>query len=157
MLQVHFISSHPNLSPSSSYGPGQALDEAMDHNKQGKQVWASDVERRFRGCINFPGNPHFRPSVAFKMATTSRDMEDSKEMLARHALVVKEKGPLALRSGEELKEIIFHQFDIRKHEIYAYRSFPLPFIVIFLNRHARDVVFTVGRVIDGPIELRFHA
>jgi hypothetical protein len=91
------------------------------------------------------------------MAPTTQEIEDRKEMLTHHALMVREKGPLGLRSGEELKDIIFHQFHIRNHEIYVSRSFPSPFIVIFSERHARDVMFAAGRVIDGPMELRFNA
>jgi hypothetical protein len=91
------------------------------------------------------------------MAPTTQEIEDRKEMLTHHALMVREKGPLGLRSGEELKDIIFHQFHIRNHEIYVSRNFPSPFIVIFSERHVRDVMFAAGRVIDGPMKLRFNA
>jgi hypothetical protein len=70
---------------------------------------------------------------------------------------VKEEGPLALRSSEELKDLILHHFGNHKHEFYAYRSFPDPYIVIFSERSAQDLVFAVGRLIDGPVELRFKA
>jgi hypothetical protein len=67
------------------------------------------------------------------------------------------EGPLGLRSPEELKEVIFHQFGFRKHEFYAYRSYPHPFILIFSDSHTRDVVFAAGHTVDGPVELRFKA
>jgi hypothetical protein len=47
--------------------------------------------------------------------------------------------------------------EMRKHELYVYRSRPEPFIVIFSEVHARDLVFAAGRLIDGPIELSFHS
>jgi hypothetical protein len=78
-------------------------------------------------------------------------------MLSSYAVVVKEEGSLGLRSCEELKECITHHFGICKHEFYAYHSHPSPFIVIFSEHRARDVVFTEGRLIDGPIELQFEA
>jgi hypothetical protein len=117
---------------------------------------AEEEMDQWRGhTINFPSNPLFCPRVGFKMAPTSRDMEERKELLTHHTLVVKEKGPLGLRSTGELKDIIFHHFDIRKHEFYVYCSRPGPFIVIFSEQHARDVVFVAGRVIDGAVELCF--
>jgi hypothetical protein len=69
--------------------------------------------------------------------------------------VVKEEGPLGLRSTKELKDFVCHHFNFLKHELYAYRTSPHPFIIIFVKRHARDVVFVAGRVIEGPIELCF--
>jgi hypothetical protein len=108
-------------------------------------------------AINFPGNPWFWPRVAFKMAPTSLDMDDRKRMLTNDALLVKEEGSLSVRSCDELRDIIFHHFGIRKHEVYVYHSHPHPFIIIFSDRHARDVVFAAGRAIDGAVELRFSA
>jgi hypothetical protein len=40
---------------------------------------------------------------------------------------------------------------------YMCISHPHPFIIIFSDRHARDVVFAAGRAIDGAVELRFSA
>jgi hypothetical protein len=62
-----------------------------------------------------------------------------------------------VQSKDEVKDIIFHQFDIRKHEFYVYRSCPEPFIAIFPNCHDRDVFSAAGRAIEGPIEMGFHA
>jgi hypothetical protein len=78
-------------------------------------------------------------------------------MLSRHALLVKEEGPLGIRSCEELKEVILHHFDIRKHEMYVYRSSCSSFIIIFSDKHARDEVYVVGRIFEEAIELRFFA
>jgi hypothetical protein len=105
--------------------------------------------------VNFPGNPRFHPKVAFKMAASTDEMLERRWMLENHTLLVNEEGPLGLGSTEELKEIIFQQFGICKHESYVYRSYPHPFFIIFAERHARDVVFASGGAIDEPVELRF--
>jgi hypothetical protein len=78
-------------------------------------------------------------------------------MLSQFALLVKEEGALGLRSCEELMEVIFHHFGIRKKEMYVYRSCPHPFIIIFTKRRARDIVFAAGRLIEDAIELSFKA
>jgi hypothetical protein len=108
-------------------------------------------------AINFLSNLRFRPTVAFKMASATIEMEDKKEMLSGLALLVSEVGLLGLRSSEELKDMIFQHFGNNKHELYVYRSHPDPFLVLFPDRHSRDVVFAAGRVIDGPIEVKFKA
>jgi hypothetical protein len=54
-------------------------------------------------AINYPSNPRFRSSVAFKSTLTSDAMEERKTMLESHALIVKEEGALGLASCEELK------------------------------------------------------
>lgn len=56
-----------------------------------------------------------------------------------------------------MKEILQHRLGICKHKCYVYRSNPEPFIIIFPDVATRDLVLQVGSVIDGPIELRFHA
>jgi hypothetical protein len=78
------------------------------------------------------------------------------ELLTRFALVVKEVGALGISSAKDLKDILQQHFGIRNHELYIHRSLLQPFIVIFTERHARDVVFGAGRLIEGPIELLFH-
>jgi hypothetical protein len=105
--------------------------------------------------VNFPRNPRFWSRMAFKMAHMTKEMEDRKYLLTHHAVVIKDEGSLGVRSCEEMKDLIFHQFGIRKHEFFMHRSYPSPFITIFSERHARDIVFVVGRAIDGAIELRF--
>jgi hypothetical protein len=84
-------------------------------------------------------------------------MEDRKTLLSDFAVTVKETGPLNISSCEELKDIISHQFGFRKQEFYVYCSSPDPFVIIFSERHARDVVFAAGSVIDGALELHFNA
>jgi hypothetical protein len=48
-------------------------------------------------------------------------------------------------------------FGIRKYELYVYRNRHEPFIVIFSESRARDLVFVAGRLVDGLVELSFHS
>jgi hypothetical protein len=84
-------------------------------------------------------------------------MEDRWMMLSNFAQVVREEGPMGLSSCEVLKDMIAHHFDLGKHEFYAYSIYLDPFVVIFSDQHARDVMFAAGRAIEGPIELSFSA
>jgi hypothetical protein len=104
-------------------------------------------------ATNFPRNPRFRPNVAFVSMATSVEMDDRENLLTRHPLMVSEEGGLGLRSAKELKNLTFHHFGFRRHELYVYRSNPTPFIIIFSEKHAHDVVFVVGRIIEGLTEL----
>jgi hypothetical protein len=94
--------------------------------------------------------------MVVKVASTTESMEQRKRLLTKHAVVIMDEGPLAVQSREEVKDIIMHHFGIMKHVFYVYRSFPEPFVAVFLESHDRDVVFAAGRAIDGPIELGFH-
>jgi hypothetical protein len=49
-----------------------------------------------------------------------------------------------------------HHFGVHKHELYVYCRQSEPFIVMFSEKCARDLVFAVGRLIEGPIELAFY-
>jgi hypothetical protein len=120
---------------------------------------AEDIERGISlgSAINFPGNMCFMPRVAFKMAMTTKEIEERRWLLSRFALLVKEEGPLSLRCPEELKNVMLHHFGIRKHEIYIHCSTPEPFTLIFTDQHTRDIVFGARRLIDGPVELSFVA
>jgi hypothetical protein len=110
-----------------------------------------------RGCaVNYPGNPRFRPRAVHKIADSSEEMHQKEQAMADHAVVISDEGPMEVRSREEVKEIIFQHFGIRKHEFSVTRSSPEAFVAFFHETHARDVVFAAGRVVDGPIELRFH-
>jgi hypothetical protein len=60
------------------------------------------------------------------MTTTSKEMDDRQHLLTNFALIMKDEGPLSLRSSEELKDLILHHFGIRKHELYACHSSPDP-------------------------------
>lgn len=95
--------------------------------------------------------------MVFKVAKTSDEMEDRRELLTYKALVVVEEGPVGIQSREELKDIILHHFGIRKHELYVYCSYPKPYIVIFSEKATRDVVFAAARIVDGHVELSIHA
>jgi hypothetical protein len=53
---------------------------------------ADDWEIRCGNTINYPGNPRFRIRVSFKVAPTSKEMEDKTQMLSKFALVTKEVG-----------------------------------------------------------------
>jgi hypothetical protein len=113
--------------------------------------------REGRGnAINYPGNPRFRPSCAFKMAPTSEEMETKRTMLYSHAVVITDDGPMVVHSREEVKDIILNHFGIRKHAYYLYHSHHKPFIAIFLEVRDRDTMFVVGWVVEGLIELGFH-
>jgi hypothetical protein len=107
--------------------------------------------------VNYPGNPCFRPRFAFKMAETSKDMEQRSVMLTDHVVVITEEGPMEVQSCEEVKDILLHHIGIRKHECYICHSYPEPFIVIFPDSHNHNVVFAAANVVDGLVELAFYA
>jgi hypothetical protein len=75
------------------------------------------------------------------MAPTLSEMEDRRDLLMNHALIVKEEGPLGLQCSEELMYFIVHHFIIRKHKFYVYHGYPDPFIIVFLEKHDIDMVF----------------
>jgi hypothetical protein len=79
-------------------------------------------------------------------------MEQRRMLLTNHALVISDEGPLAVQSKEEVNNLIMHHFGIRKHELYVYHSHLEPFIIVFSEGHARDLVFAAGRLVDGPID-----
>jgi hypothetical protein len=90
------------------------------------------------------------------MADTSQEMEQHKQMLSNHAVVITDEGPMRVQTREGVKDIILHQFGIRKHECYVYQRYPKPFVVVFPDSHDRDVVFASEKVVDDPVELHFH-
>jgi hypothetical protein len=108
-------------------------------------------------AADFPGIPRRRPRVVEKLAWASDEIQQRREMLTHHALLVTEEGSLGVASREEVDEIIGHQFDLLRYEFHVFRNTPEPFIVLFSDRAAIDVVFTRGKVSDGRVELRFHA
>jgi hypothetical protein len=108
-------------------------------------------------AVNYLGNPRFHPRIAAKIMDTSEEMEHIKLLLCNRAMVITEDGPMEVRSREEVKDIIYHQFGIRKHELHVFRNYPEPFIAIFSTSHDRDVVYAAARAVEGLIELRFHA
>jgi hypothetical protein len=64
---------------------------------------------------------------------------------------------VGVRSCDELKNVIAHHFGFNKHELLVYHSVPDPFVIIFSDKRARDLLFGVGRLIDDPLELSFSA
>jgi hypothetical protein len=93
----------------------------------------------------------------YKVVDTSEDMEQRQQWLTNHAVIITEEGPMGVCSREEVKDLIQHHLGISKHEFSVYRSNPEPFIAFFHDTYARDVVFAATRIIDGPVELGFHA
>ncbi|KAK3158167.1 hypothetical protein QOZ80_2AG0133740 [Eleusine coracana subsp. coracana] len=71
--------------------------------------------------------------------------------------MIEEHGPLGVQYVKEIAAILLHHFGIRKHEVHIYRCAPDPCVATFSESAARDLVFAAGRVIDGPVELSFHA
>jgi hypothetical protein len=124
-----------------SFGSASAGFEHRDARVRGRS-------REPRGsAVNYPGNPWFHPRVAFKLANTSKEMEQHCVLLTNHVV----------QSKEEVKNLLKHHFGVRKHELYVYHSHPEPFIMVFSESHAHDLVFASGRLVDGPIELSFHS
>jgi hypothetical protein len=93
----------------------------------------------------------------YKVVDTSEDMEQCQQWLTNDAVIITEEGPMGVCSREEVKDLIQHHLGISKHEFSVYRSNPEPFIAFFHDTYARDVVFAATRIIDGPVELGFHA
>jgi hypothetical protein len=108
-------------------------------------------------AVNYPSNPRFHPKVAFRMAAMTEDMEQRRRFFTDRVVVITDEGAQEVWSKNEVKDIIMHQFGIRKQEFVVYRSYPEPFIAIFSESHAWDVVFATGSATDGLIELSFHA
>jgi hypothetical protein len=91
--------------------------------------------------VDFPGNPRQRLRVVEKIVWAPDEIQQRRDMLSKHALLVTEEGPLGVVSREEVAEIICNNFSLRRYEFYIFRSSPDPFIVIFSKRAARDLVF----------------
>jgi hypothetical protein len=107
--------------------------------------------------VNYPGNPRFKPRCTFEVAKTTDEMEQKRQLLTVHAVVVTDEGPMGIQAKEEVKNIICHHFGIQELDFYVYHCSPESFIAFFYDTHDRDVVFVAGRVVDGPMELGFHA
>jgi hypothetical protein len=115
-------------------------------------------QNRARGsAINYPGKLRFRRQFAFKAISASEEMDQRIRILVSHTLLITDDGPMAVRLREEVKDLIHLQFGISKHGFSVYRNNPGPFLAIFHEARDRDVLFVVGRVVEGPVELGFHA
>jgi hypothetical protein len=90
------------------------------------------------------------------MAWAPAEVQQREEMLVHHALLVKEVGLMAAASRTEVVDIIEHHFGFVRYEFHVIRSSPEPFVIIFSDCAARDIVFARGKVVDGPVELSFH-
>jgi hypothetical protein len=129
-----------------------------DHQFRRREELDAELSREICGsAINFLGNPWFRPRCAFKRIHTFEDMDHRQHFLERHAVVISNVGPISVKSREEIKVLIQHHCGIHKHEFSIHRHRPKPYIAIFHETHARDVVFAAGRIVEGPFELEFHA
>jgi hypothetical protein len=106
---------------------------------------------------DFPGNPWRHPRVVEKLVRASDEIQQCREMLTHHAMLVTEEGPLGVASHEEVAEIIGHHFDLLRYEFHVFHSHPESFIILFSECAARDIVFARGKISNGPVELRFHA
>lgn len=116
-------SSKPPPSPHSR-PPGHSTDQSLDRRFPGPQ----GMERRmsFGGAappphgrrdgrprelelealgsaVNYPGNPHFRPHFAFKIASTSTEMEDHRQWLTNLALLSLKKARWEFSQGRSSK------------------------------------------------------
>jgi hypothetical protein len=91
------------------------------------------------------------------MVATTAEMNHRDRLLVGHAILVSDDVPMRVSTRDEVREIILQHFGIRKDQFYVTRSSPEPFIIYFHETHARDVVFAAGRVVEGPMELGFHA
>jgi hypothetical protein len=75
-------------------------------------------------------------------------MEQRREMLSSHAVVITEEG--SWEFSLEMREETSSTNTLAKERMSS-------LFKIFTESQARDVVFAVGRAVDGPIELCFHA
>jgi hypothetical protein len=86
--------------PSSSSHLGSENFISMDRRRSFGEGYSRnpilrEADGSVRGsAINFPGNPRFRPRVAFKSAPASPAMDERKDLLSGFALRVKEEGPM---------------------------------------------------------------
>lgn len=131
--------------------------ESMRESLRATQREQEQDGRQWGSAVNFPDNPRFRPRLAWKMVETTKEMEDRKDLLVNTALLILEEGCVGAQSPREVAEIIAHRFGIRRHLFQVYRSHPQPFIAFFSDTFDRDRVYIAERVVDGPIELSFHA
>jgi hypothetical protein len=92
-----------------------------------------------------------------RVASTTEEIEQKRRLLANHAVLITDEGPMRIKSREEVKDVISHHFGIRKHVFYVYRHSPDLVVAVFVESHDRGIIFVAARVVEGPIELGFHA
>jgi hypothetical protein len=106
--------------------------------------------------VEFPGHPRSRTRLAEKTIWAPDEIQQRRQMLTHHALLVTEEGARGVASQEDATEIIGYNFDPLRYEYHVFKKHHEPFIVLFLDRAVRDAVFVKGKIFDGPVELRFH-
>jgi hypothetical protein len=84
------------------------------------------------------------------------EIQQRRSMLVHHALIITEEGARGVASKEEVVDIVEHHFGLLRYEFNVICTNLEPFIIIFSDRAARDLVFARGKVVDGSAELRFH-
>lgn len=131
--------------------------ESMRESLRATQRDQEQEGRQWGSAVNFPVNPRFRPRLAWKIAETTKEMEDRKDLLVNNALLILDEGLVGAQSPREVAEIITHRFGIRRYLFQVYRSYPQPFIAFFSDTFDRDRVYIAERLVDGLIELSFHA
>jgi hypothetical protein len=164
-LPFHYSSSDWTPTPS-THRAAMARRLSLGSSSAGSRRWYSGANQ---DCLraeavhdrprvaDFPDNPRRHPQIVEKLAWASDEVQQRRELLTHHALLVTEEGPLGVASREEVAEIIGHHFDLLRYEYHVFQNNPEPFIILFSDRATRDVVFARGKVSDGPVELRFHA
>lgn len=109
------------------YGGGRMVGQERGPHQEGRGM-----------VVDYPGNPRSCPRIVEKIAWTTKEMQQRRDMLTHHALLVTEEGPLGVASKEEVVEIIRHHFGLRRYECHVYRCKPEHFIVIFNEDSTRD-------------------
>jgi hypothetical protein len=64
----------------------------------------------------FPGYTHLKPKVVEKTAWAPDEVQQRRQLLTRHALLITEVGALGVTSREDVAEIIGHHFDLLRYE-----------------------------------------
>jgi hypothetical protein len=105
---------------SHSWIAGAALDHARE-----------DQGHIHAHVVEFPGHPRLRPRVIEKTVWAPDEIQQRREMLTQHALLISEEGVLGVASREDVAEIIGHHFDLMRYEFHVFRSHSEPFIVLF--------------------------
>jgi hypothetical protein len=85
------------------------------------------------------------------------EIQQRRQMLTHHALLISEEGAQGVASHEDVAEIIGYNLDLLRYEYHVFISHSGSFIILFLDRATWDVVFSKGKVSDGLVQLRFHA
>jgi hypothetical protein len=95
-------------------------------NSNGSRRWQEGARHEHSAgrsfVLDFLSNPRQRRRVAEKVAWASDDMQQKREMLGHHALLVSKEGPCGVASREEVAEITGHHFDLLRYDHGSVRS-----------------------------------